>query len=545
MRQALLARMLSDGGRHDLAGADLEPLAEYCGRLPLALRLAAGYLTSTDRPLASLPARPGARSAEVPERPGGRADGARGAGAIGGPVEPRRRVSWRGVGATWRSFRRRSTLTAAAAVWDVEQDDAQDTLDACASRAWSNATPACTACTTCCASSRWRSRRRTRCIYRHAEHYLDLGSAADDLYQEGQAVAGLLAFDAVLPHLRAAYDWMRQQSTLRGAAVAERLFRAAPPNVLDLRVSASQRIELLETAASGSPAATGPPRRGASSGQPGDSVCGPGASRAGHRVLRASAGHQPGDQRPPRRGDASGQPGEAYAALGRSRAGHRVPTASAGHQPGDRGPPRRGELLWATWGTRMRTWGKPSRPSSTTGKRWPSAGRSGTAAARVQDLGNLGNAYAALGHAEQAIEYYGQALAISREIGDRRGEGNSLGNLGIAYAALGRAEQAIEYLRASAGHQPGDRGPPRRGAASGQPGERVCGPGAQPSRPSSTTGKRWPSAGRSATAAARGTDLGNLGNAYAALGQAEQAIEYYGQALAISREIGDRRGEGN
>ncbi|MEZ4673508.1 MAG: tetratricopeptide repeat protein [Caldilineaceae bacterium] len=42
-----------------------------------------------------------------------------------------------------------------------------------------------------------------------------------------------------------------------------------------------------------------------------------------------------------------------------------------------------------------------------------------------------------------------------------------------------------------------------------------------------------------------GSWLGNLGLAYAELGQVERAIEYYEQALAISREIGHRQGEGN
>ena len=41
-----------------------------------------------------------------------------------------------------------------------------------------------------------------------------------------------------------------------------------------------------------------------------------------------------------------------------------------------------------------------------------------------------------------------------------------------------------------------------------------------------------------------GADLGNLGSAYAALGEIRKAIDYYEQALKISREIGDRRGEG-
>jgi len=41
-----------------------------------------------------------------------------------------------------------------------------------------------------------------------------------------------------------------------------------------------------------------------------------------------------------------------------------------------------------------------------------------------------------------------------------------------------------------------------------------------------------------------GAGLGNLGRAYADLGEVRRAIEYYEQALVISREIGDRRGEG-
>jgi tetratricopeptide (TPR) repeat protein len=40
-----------------------------------------------------------------------------------------------------------------------------------------------------------------------------------------------------------------------------------------------------------------------------------------------------------------------------------------------------------------------------------------------------------------------------------------------------------------------------------------------------------------------GADLGNLGLAYAALGDARKAIEFYEQRMVIAREIGDRRGE--
>jgi tetratricopeptide (TPR) repeat protein len=44
---------------------------------------------------------------------------------------------------------------------------------------------------------------------------------------------------------------------------------------------------------------------------------------------------------------------------------------------------------------------------------------------------------------------------------------------------------------------------------------------------------------------AEGRHLGNLGGAYADLGELRKAIEHYDQALKITREIGDRTGEGN
>ena len=44
---------------------------------------------------------------------------------------------------------------------------------------------------------------------------------------------------------------------------------------------------------------------------------------------------------------------------------------------------------------------------------------------------------------------------------------------------------------------------------------------------------------------AEGAHFGNLGNAYAELGETRRAIKFYEQRLEIAREIGDRRGEGN
>jgi tetratricopeptide (TPR) repeat protein len=52
-----------------------------------------------------------------------------------------------------------------------------------------------------------------------------------------------------------------------------------------------------------------------------------------------------------------------------------------------------------------------------------------------------------LGQVEQAIAYYQQALAIAREIGDRRGEGNHAWNLGLVYEKQGDYAQAAALMQ--------------------------------------------------------------------------------------------------
>ena len=48
-----------------------------------------------------------------------------------------------------------------------------------------------------------------------------------------------------------------------------------------------------------------------------------------------------------------------------------------------------------------------------------------------------------LGETRRAIEYYEQDLAITRETGDRRGEGTALWNRALALDKLGRRDEAI------------------------------------------------------------------------------------------------------
>ena len=99
-------------------------------------------------------------------------------------------------------------------------------------------------------------------------------------------------------------------------------------------------------------------------------------------------------------------------------------------------------------------WVMPVRPSNTTIRRWPSAARSATDRDEGDRLGNMGMAYANLGEVRKAIEYYDQALAIGREIGEA-GRRSRSGKPGHCLYHLGEIHKAIEYYD-QPGHQPSD-----------------------------------------------------------------------------------------
>ena len=59
--------------------------------------------------------------------------------------------------------------------------------------------------------------------------------------------------------------------------------------------------------------------------------------------------------------------------------------------------------------------------------------------------GNLGVVFQSLGEYVKAKEYYEKALAINTEIGDRKGEATQHGNLGVVFQSLGEHVKAKEY----------------------------------------------------------------------------------------------------
>nr|MDJ0577773.1 CHAT domain-containing protein [Xenococcaceae cyanobacterium MO_234.B1] len=117
-------------------------------------------------------------------------------------------------------------------------------------------------------------------------------------------------------------------------------------------------------------------------------------------------------------------------------------------------------------------------------------------------LNNIGKVYSALGEKQQALDYYQQALPLRRSVGDRAGEAITLHNIGAVYDDLGEKQQALDYYQQAL--------PLSRGVGDRSQEARI---------------------------------LNNTGGVYSALGEKQQALDYYQQALPLRRSVGDRAGE--
>ena len=119
-------------------------------------------------------------------------------------------------------------------------------------------------------------------------------------------------------------------------------------------------------------------------------------------------------------------------------------------------------------------------------------------------LNNIGGIYSRLGEYPKALDFYQQSLAISRQIGDRRGVGESLNNIGGIYDSLGGVPKRLWIF----------------------------------------TSNHSPLVDKLAIAVVKARCSTTLAGIYDSLGEYPKALDFYQQSLAISRQIGDRRGEG-
>jgi tetratricopeptide (TPR) repeat protein/flagellar biosynthesis GTPase FlhF len=159
------------------------------------------------------------------------------------------------------------------------------------------------------------------------------------------------------------------------------------------------------------------------------------------------------------------------------------------------------------------------------------------------DLGHLGNAYYMLGESKKAIEYYEQALQIAKEVEDMDAEGNWLGNLGNAYSHLGESKKAIEYFEQALQIAREKDNRRAEGIWLGNLGNAYYELG-ESKKAIEYFEQALKIAREKDNRLAEGNWLGNLGNAYSHLGEPGKAIEYYEQALQIAKEVEDRDSEG-
>ncbi len=241
---------------------------------------------------------------------------------------------------------------------------------------------------------------------RHAEYFEGLASRANGEFKAGHegVLRGLQLFDRERRNIEAGQQWAAARiADDETAARLARQYCTRAPYLLSLRLPPRGRIAWLEASAKGARQIGHKQGEGVALGNLGLAYAELGETRRAIEFYEQGLviDREIGDRRG--EGNALGNLGVAYAALGETRRAIELyeQRLVIDREIGD----RRGE---------------------------------GVA------LGNLGSAYAVLGETRRAIEFYEQALVIASEIGDRRGEGNASHNIAAALARGGRPDEAIE-----------------------------------------------------------------------------------------------------
>jgi tetratricopeptide (TPR) repeat protein len=379
---------------------------------------------------------------------------------------------------------------------------------------------------------------------RHAQHFVAVLAAADNLYLEGGAnlLASLAAFDGERANIEAAQTWAAGAPGQDAAKLALQL-PAEGAYILNLRLHPRNLIGWLESAVRAAREIGDRWREGNALGNLGIAYGAVGDARKAieffEQVLLIA--HELGDRRA--EGNTLGNLGNAYGALGNFQKAIEFyeQRLAIAREIGDR---RGKSSALNNLGVAYGALGDARKAIEFYKQHVLIAREIGDRRGEGSAIGNLGLAYATLGDTRKAIEFHEQHVLIAREIGDRRGEGSGLGNLGLAYATLGDTRKAIELheQHVQIAREIGDRR--GEGSAIGNLGLAYAALG-DARKAIEFHEQNLLLAREIGDRRSEGSALGNLGNAYAALGDARKAIKFYEQRLVIAREIGDRRGEGN
>ncbi|HEX6903669.1 MAG TPA: tetratricopeptide repeat protein [Thermoanaerobaculia bacterium] len=383
-------------------GADADEIAQLCGYLPLALRLAGSALA--ERPTLS-PADYIRRLKEGKERLDGVDASLHTSYDL---LDEEQRRLWRWLGVFPDTF----DLAAAAAIWELDEDSAQkelDDLNRYSLVEWDSN------------DRRFRlhdlarefavvlfeKNEQEEARVKHAKHYLGVLARADNLFEEGgeQILVGLRMFDAERRNIQAGQAWAVKHSAVsEEAAYLCSGYPVEGTYILYTRFHPREQIIWREAALEA-------------------------ARRLGERT--AEMRHL-------------GSLGLAYTYLGQPLRAIELyeQVLDLARESADRRT--EGQTL-GNLGNCHALLGDPRRAIEFYEDDLAIAREIVDRRGEEHTLGNMGVAYKNLGEPHRAIEICEQQLAIAREIGDRLGEANALGNLGIAYADLGEPHRAIEF----------------------------------------------------------------------------------------------------
>ncbi len=383
-------------------GDAADEIAGLCGRLPLALRLAGSALA--ERP--SLSASEYVR--RLKEGQEGFSDVEAALDLSYKLLDEERRYLWRLLAVFPGTF----DVSAAAALWELEREEAQSGLEEMVrislvdweekeeryrlhdlSRSFAEKSLG--------AAKREAGQRRL------SEHFLRVLESADDLYRQGggSIAAALTTFDTEWGNIQAGHGWAARHAQ---EDMADNKLCSHYPNagafILELRQNVQERIRWGELGV-------------AAARQRND--------RMAEEVLLGNLGN-------------------AYNYLGETRRAIELfeQALIIDREIGD----RQGEGTdLGSLGLAYADLGEIRRAIEFYEQYLAIARETGDRRGEGNALGNMGNAYKNLGEIQRAIEFYELRLVIAREIGDRRGEGSVLGNMGNAYKNLGETHRAMEF----------------------------------------------------------------------------------------------------
>jgi tetratricopeptide (TPR) repeat protein len=394
-------------------GGEAPAIANLCGYLPQALRLAARALAER---VNMAPSDYRQRLADERNRPKLLAAGNESVEASislsYGLLDAETQKRWRMLGVFPGTF----DGDAAAAVWSAERNSAEDTLGVLTQYSmleWTEKTRRYRLHDLMrdFARQKLADEERYEVSLRHARHYLEVLLVARECYRKGgdSVMSGLALFDLERGNIEAGQAWAAENAA--GNNAAAELCSSYPiigVYCLDLRQ------------------------------HPRESVCWLEAGLAAARRL--------GDRRA--EGVHLGRLGNAYRKSGEYRRAIEFQERSLQilRELGDR--KSESEVL-GNLGSTYGAMNECRRAIEFFEQQLRIAREIGDQRGEGNAIGSLGNAYQLLHEHRRAIEYYDQHVSIAREIGDRYGECTVLWNMSLVLDELGDRKEAIKLAEAS------------------------------------------------------------------------------------------------